>query len=124
MNLNSPDFNTTLYPKMGIIPQTVREVQMMYPLMPKERLEVFEHNVGTTVNGGFYLAGVRFCLDICLDHARGVCAEALDIEKEQGTGPGHVQLQLVVSAGMSIEPKHTRVSAGGSVLLCHTNRRL
>ena len=62
------------------------------------------------------MAGVRFCLDICLDHARGVCAAALDKEKEQGSGPGHVQVQLIVSAGMSIEPKNTRVSAGGSVL--------
>merc|ERR1711907_129474 len=63
------------------------------------------------------MAGVRFCLDICLDHARGVCAKALDKEKEEG-GLGHVQVQLVVAAGMSIEPKNTRVSPGGSVLLC------
>jgi hypothetical protein len=116
MNLNSPDFNATLHPK-GVVPKTVRQVEMLYPEMPEQALEGFERNLGTTVSGGFTMAGVRFCLDICLDHARGVCAAALDKEKVAG-GIGHVQVQLIVSAGMSIEPKNTRVSPGGSVLLC------
>jgi hypothetical protein len=41
MNLNSPDFNETLHPK-GIVPKTVRQVEMLYPEMPKGALVDFE----------------------------------------------------------------------------------
>ena len=38
------------------------------------------------------MAGVSFCLDICLDHGMGVCADVLDAEKAAGKSSGLVQV--------------------------------
>ena len=32
--------------------------------------------MGSAVNGSFTMAGLDFSLDLCLDHARAVCADA------------------------------------------------
>ena len=119
MNLNSPDLNTTeIIDNITVpVPKSKDEIHMLYPEFPPAQLPALEQAMGSVVNGSFSMAGLDFCLDLCLDHARGVCASALDAEKAAG-GRGQVDVQLIVSAGMSIIPDNTRVPIGGSVMLC------
>lgn len=114
MNLNSPDLNTTeIIDNITVpVPKSKDEIRMLYSVFPDKELPSFEESMGTTVNGSFSMAGLDFCLDLCLDHARGVCAAALDAEKAAG-GRGEVDVQLIVSAGMSIIPDNTRIPIGG-----------
>ena len=104
MNLNSPDLNDTI--KLNgttlPVPKTKDEISMLYPTFPAEQLPAFEAAMGSAVNGSFTMAGLDFCLDLCLDHARAVCADALDAEKAAG-GRGVVDIHLIVSAGMSVK---------------------
>lgn len=122
MNLNSPDLNTTeTVENITVpVPKSKDEIQMLYSAFPSSSLPVFEESMGTSVNGSFTMAGLDFCLDLCLDHARGVCANALDADKAAG-GRGEVDVQLIVSAGMSIIPDNTRVPIGGEPLKARSN---
>ena len=119
MNLNTPDLNKTVFINGTEfhVPMAKDNIDMRYPALPAGQLPGFENKMGSVVNGSFTMAGLDFCLDLCLDHALGVCAQALDEEKARG-GRGEVDVQLIVSAGMSIIPENTRVPMGGSVLLC------
>jgi hypothetical protein len=114
MNLNSPDLNTTeTIDNITVpVPKSKDEIRMLYSAFPTTEFPAFEEAMGTAVNGSFSMAGLDFCLDLCLDHAAGVCAAALDADKAAG-GRGEVDVQLIVSAGMSIIPDNTRVPIGG-----------
>ena len=114
MNLNSPDLNTTeTIDNITVpVPKSKDEIRMLYSAFPTTEFPAFEEAMGTAVNGSFSMAGLDFCLDLCLDHAEGVCAAALDADKAAG-GRGEVDVQLIVSAGMSIIPGNTRVPIGG-----------
>ena len=119
MRLNTQELNQTISfnGTEYHIPLTKDNIDMRYSALPVEQRPAFERRLGDTVNGSFSMAGLDFCLDLCLDHALGVCAQQLDQEKARG-GRGEVDVQLVVSAGMSIVPENTRTPMGGSVLLC------
>ena len=110
-----PEMNVSL-PK-GTWPKPMRRVTKKYPILSGAARKGLERTAGPTVDGTFHIANVSFCLDICLDHAMGVCAKALDKEKAAGTGPGVVSIHAIVSAGMSIQPRHVRVPPGGSAIL-------
>lgn len=110
-----PEMNVSA--KAGAKPRPMRHVTKRYPLLDGLALRGLEAAAGTAVDGRFTMANVSFCVDICLDHAMGVCAKALDAEKAAGTGPGLVSVHVITSAGMRIQPKHVRVPKGGSVLL-------
>ena len=121
MNLNSPDLHATeVINDNGTnvtlpVPKSKDEIRMLYPAFPLAQLPALEQAMGSEVNGSFTMAGLDFCLDLCLDHAEGVCAKALDKEKAAG-GRGEVDIQLIVSAGMSIIPENTRLPIGGSAM--------
>ena len=119
MNLNTQDLNqtVTINGTAYKVPMTKDNIDMRYSALPAGQRPSFESKLGRAVNGSFTMAGLQWCLDLCLDHALGVCAQALDEEKAAG-GRGEVDVQLIVSAGMSIIPENTRVPMGGSVLLC------
>jgi hypothetical protein len=114
---------TVTYPIMNVSlppssqPQPMGHTTKRYPILDGRARTDLEALAGRSVEGRFEIANVSFCLDICLDHAMGVCADALDAEKKAGTGPGLVSIHAIVSAGMKIEPKHVRVPPGGSAIL-------
>ena len=114
---------TVTFPEMNVSrrawswPKPMKRVTKLYPIMEERAREGLERAAGGAVTGRFEMANVSFCLDICLDHAMGVCAQALDQEKAEGKGPGLVSVHAIVSAGMRIQPRHVRVPAGGSAIL-------
>jgi hypothetical protein len=114
MNLNSPDLNATeTIDNITVpVPKSKDELRMLYSAFPASQSLSFQKSMGAAVNGSFSMAGLDFCLDLCLDHAEGVCAAALDADKAAGAR-GEVDVQLIVSAGMSIIPDNTRVPIGG-----------
>jgi hypothetical protein len=118
---------TVTYPIMNVSlppssqPQPMGHTTKRYPILDGRARTDLEALAGRSVEGRFEIANVSFCLDICLDHAMGVCADALDAEKKAGTGPGLVSIHAIVSAGMKIEPKHVRVPPGGSAILKDRN---
>ena len=135
MNLNSPDLNATeTIDNITVpVPKSKDELRMLYSAFPASQSPSFQKSMGAAVNGSFSMAGLDFCLDLCLDHAEGVCAAALDADKAAGAR-GEVDVQLIVSAGMSIIPDNTRVPIGGKfsavstrstslVILCSTMAR-
>ncbi|CAK0894338.1 unnamed protein product, partial [Prorocentrum cordatum] len=82
-----------------------------YEIPPVELLEKFgQKNTEILEDGIFEVGGVRIGAEICLDHAKGELCDAL--------GPdGTVDLQLVVSAGMSIAAGPVCTKAGSPVFL-------
>ena len=100
-------------------PTTMSHITKQYSALTPERARTWAERLGANQgNSSFDMAGVRFCLDICLDHGYGICAAELDREKAAGVSLGLVQAHLVVSAGSSIQPSHVRVPDGGSAILC------
>ena len=77
-------------------------------------------------NSLFCLGGIKFAVDICLDHAEGRARREIyaptdrvyagDGSVEGAAGP--VDVHVITSAGMSIEPKSVATTYEGVVLLC------
>lgn len=71
-----------------------------------------ERNVTGVMNNVFEVDGIRFGIEICLDHRLGMLWKNL-----QKTGGDLVDVHLITSAGMSIERGPTPVKSGGVVYL-------
>ena len=116
--------SAVVYPNMNLgatldAPTTMGRVTKQYAALSPSRARAWAARLGANQgNSSFDMAGVRFCLDVCLDHGYGICAAELDAERAAGVSPGLVQAHLVVSAGSSIQPSHVRVPDGGSAVLC------
>ena len=73
MNLNSPDLNATeTIDNITVpVPKSKDELRMLYSAFPASQSLSFQKSMGAAVNGYFSMAGLDFCLDLCLDHAEG-----------------------------------------------------
>lgn len=81
-----------------------------YPEIP-EKSEVKEENGDPY--GIFTYQGIRFGVEICLDHGRGRLAQS-----HKRWNDGLVDVQLVISCGMDIRPGSVVAGKGGIVFNC------